>query len=401
MLEDRWSWKRFWMVVLILAATALTAFLALARGNHGTGERSLILLCSLMFAVFLVLYLEWNRIQQGIYQEKANNFKRIAYFYGAACALTVLTCYLPGELRPVILPPAMMTMALDPFTGLLCGGYFAALICLTLGEPVSALCAYLLIGMSGCVLAPYLQKKGHILWGCFMTFCATLGLLVTGSVLGEGSIWIRSFIWSLGSALLSCGGMALLFRLCNDKIEHSWEDTLKRIVRDDYELVETMRRYSRADYEHAWRVARIARGCALKIGADPGICEAAGLFYRIGRLEGKPYVRNGVALARKRGFPPEVIQILAEYNGEELLPSTLESALVHITDSVVAKFDILDKSTLSSSWNQDIIIYQTLNENSARGIYDRSGLGMNLFLLIRDYLIKEVPLYDSYHREQQ
>ena len=110
-------------------------------------------------------------------------------------------------------------------------------------------------------------------------------------------------------------------------------------------------------------------------------------------MEGEPYVENGVALAKSNHLPKEIIEILQEYNGEQKFPSTLESAIVHIVDSVVAKFDVLDKETLSSSWNQDILVYQTLNENSASGLYDKSGFSMNMFLKIRDYLIKEADLF--------
>ena len=86
-------------------------------------------------------------------------------------------------------------------------------------------------------------------------------------------------------------------------------------------------------------------------------------------------------------------EILKEYNGEKYKPSTLESAVVHIVDSVVTKFDALDKETLSSSWNQDILVYQTMNENSAAGLYDKAGFSMNMFLKIRDYLIKEAKTF--------
>ena len=146
------------------------------------------------------------------------------------------------------------------------------------------------------------------------------------------------------------------------------------------------------DYEHARKVSEIAGNCAKLVGADPEVAAAGGFYYRLGRMVGVPYVENGVALAKSNNLPREVVGILREYNGEQKLPSTLESAIVHIVDSVVAKFDVLDKTTLSSSWNQDILVYQTLNENSASGLYDKSGFSMNMFLKIRDYLIKEAAL---------
>ena len=42
-----------------------------------------------------------------------------------------------------------------------------------------------------------------------------------------------------------------------------------------------------------------------------------------------------------------------------------------------------------------MIIYQTLNELSATGIYDESGLSMNQFLKVRELLVREEIVYDN------
>ena len=100
-----------------------------------------------------------------------------------------------------------------------------------------------------------------------------------------------------------------------------------------------------------------------------------------------------MALAQADCFPPEVVSILAEYNGELRLPSTIESALVHIVDTLVTKFEILDKNTVSSTWNYEVVIYQAMNEKSSTGLYDESGLTMNQFLKIRDFFVKGEKLF--------
>lgn len=52
------------------------------------------------------------------------------------------------------------------------------------------------------------------------------------------------------------------------------------------------------------------------------------------------------------------------------------------------------KKGIESGWNNDMIIYQALNQLSQDGTYDNSGLSMNEYLRIRDYLIKENLLID-------
>ena len=98
-------------------------------------------------------------------------------------------------------------------------------------------------------------------------------------------------------------------------------------------------------------------------------------------------------IAQSNCFPREVVDILAEYNGEDALPSTRESALVHMVEALVTRFEILDKNTVSSTWNYEVVIYQTMNETSATGIYDASGLTMNQFLKIREFFVKGENLF--------
>ncbi len=75
--------------------------------------------------------------------------------------------------------------------------------------------------------------------------------------------------------------------------------------------------FSRADYSHARRVMLVAARCAAVVGADERVCSAAGMYYRIGVLEGAPLAKNGVKMAQRACFPEKVIRIIGEYNGEE------------------------------------------------------------------------------------
>jgi hypothetical protein len=109
----------------------------------------------------------------------------------------------------------------------------------------------------------------------------------------------------------------------------------------------------------------------------------------MGQWLGEPCVKNGVDKADSLCFPEEVVTILAEYYGQEKLPSTPESALVHMVDALLLKLEAMRQDFPKSQWNSDILIYQTLNEFSQSGIYDASGMSMNQFLKVREFLAKE------------
>ena len=83
-----------------------------------------------------------------------------------------------------------------------------------------------------------------------------------------------------------------------------------------------------------------------------------------------------------------MIQILSEYPGDGRLPTTVESAIVHMASTSVTKLEEEYRKAPQTEWNQSMIIYQAMNELSAKGFYDKSGMSINQFLRIRDLLAK-------------
>ncbi len=395
-LENKWSWSRFAMVLLMILDTALMTAAVLLRGDSQSGDLVFLLVTGFVFCIFMILELEYNRMERGPFDEQANNFCRIALFYSISCLITILISFLPDYARPVLLISILMTMSATPFLGLLAGCYSSVLLVCTANQSIPLLSCYLLLCVCGSVVTQYMKKKMDLFWSSFLFVTTTVVLGASFFILENGALNWMIVLYGILCGFISASFSAVLFRMWQDQMKESRMQRLDRIIDDSQELVREIKAFSQADYDHARKVSRIAGECAKKLKLDEHLMAAAGFYYRLGRLEGEPYVENGVKLAKKYHFPPELVQILGEYNGELYLPSTRESALVHIVDQVVTKFDVLDADTLSSSWNQDIVIYQTLNDSSASGLYDQSGLSMNLFLLVRDFLIKEAGLYDDH-----
>ena len=161
------------------------------------------------------------------------------------------------------------------------------------------------------------------------------------------------------------------------------------ILDDEYSLLLELKKYSLAEFEHAKKVSYLSQKCAREIGADELAAACGGLYYRIGKMIGRLEGKHAVNIAIDRSFPPAVIDILYEYLGRLRLPSSPESAIVHMTDALVTKLEVLKDETYGSDWNEDMIIYQTLNEFSNAGTYDKCGMSMNQFLKIREVLVRE------------
>src|SRR3989344_2039526 len=82
--------------------------------------------------------------------------------------------------------------------------------------------------------------------------------------------------------------------------------------------------------------AKIAKKIAEELGANVTICATGGLFHDIGKIEVEKegtHVQLGVELAKKWGFPKEIIACIAQHHEDEPF-SSIESVIVHIADAV-------------------------------------------------------------------
>lgn len=376
------------MMISGIAATVICGIL----GKLESGSRLALVFCSILFLVIFILGMEIYRLKKGWFHEKANNYVRIALSHGIYCLATIFFLFLPDYAVPILVVAVGMTIVTNSFLGVLAGIFYVVVWNISGAGSIYQLLWALLLTVCGAMMVDFLKEKENRKWAAVAMAVFILGCTIVFSYLETGKVNVNMVSYGICNGIVSVVLSLWLYQWLTKRMSHTREHELERIISEEFSLVQVVKNFSKADYTHARRVSEIARECAKVIGADPYVAAAGGFYYRIGRLEGKPYVENGVMLAKSNYFPMQVVQILSEYNGEKNLPSSVESAIVHIVDSVVAKFDILDKNTLSSSWNQDILVYQTLNENSAAGLYDKAGFSMNMFLKIRDYLIKEAEL---------
>lgn len=362
--------------------------------RHREPDRMAVLIFfGILYSVTFLAGMELYRIQKDWFYEKARDYRYIAGWYAVSCAAAVLFEYLPEYTRPVLLLAAGGAIVTNSFFGMTAGMFHAAVFAVCGQENVYMLLCDLFLLAGGCLAVTFFNEIRNRRWGIIFLFLYTFDCILVFSFIRTGQLDWNVLLGGALNGIISSVGAWILYQTLHRRLKASRKQEMERILKPEFGLVQAVSGFSKADYAHGRKVSEIARDCAGLVGADPDVAAAGGFYYRIGRMEGEPYVENGVAIARSNHLPREVVGILREYNGEQQLPSTLESAIVHIVDSVVAKFDVLDRATLSSSWNQDMLIYQTLNENSASGLYDKSGFSMNMFLKIRDYLIKEAELF--------
>lgn len=359
-----------------------------------------VLGCLVIDAVFLAVFLyllESSRSRKLLGNSMSSNYGKITKCYGVICIVAACFYFFPAFTVPAASFALFLCLVSNAEIAIACSMLLCLLLCSATGGRFYELAACCILAFTGAQMAKTMHERLYRRWGCLILFSVSVCIPELFYYLAYEGYSVRLLLWNMGFGVLSVILYAAAADRLYDQADHEEQDAYEAIIKEDYPLVKDIKSYSKAEYIHAIKTATIAGKCAAEIGANEMAAAAAGFYYRLGVLEGEPFIENGVRLAQENCFPALVVEILSEYNGELRLPSTKESAIVHMVDTCIKRIEMLNSQNLSSSWNQDMVIYQTLNEVSSTGIYDRSGVSMNQFLKIRELMVREEIGYDSKH----
>lgn len=351
-----------------------------------------ILFVILGFMPIIVFELEYERNRKMIGNNIQTTYGRVAKGFLICCILMVVISFMPAFFRPVLLLPLIMSAFGNETLGITIGLFINVLLTMTTGTNYNELLAYIIMVIIAGVLAKALKNQSYRLnIGIIFVFVCILFPNLFYYLANEEIDLTNLLICVFNGLIIAIYSIAFYPKekeVTEDEIVHFYD----HILEYDYVQVREVRAYSVSEYRHAKKVSEIAYLYAKKLNFNAELVRAAGFYYRLGRWEGNSAVESGIQKAKELCFPEELIQILSEYNGEEKLPSTPESALVHIIDGLLIKLELLEKEVGTSQWNREVLIYQTLNDFSTAGMYDESGLSINAFIKIREWLAKEEML---------
>lgn len=379
------------MIAVIFATAVLTAILSI-RGKFYTDEWICMVFLDLVFLSVFVFEMEYERGCGLISENRQTSFARVSMAYDFCAAFTAGMAFLPDVFRPVLVIPILFCAVSTPLMAVTVGLYFDILLGIVSGSGVYGLAGLCLLTLLGAVLGSALQEKKFRLWitALLFMFCVIVPAVFYELANKQMQLWV--YAGGAASGILTAFCSWFVFPALWKSGKEEVQNRLFDIVSEDFSEVKALKKFSVREYQHAVLVADIAYRCGKKMKYDAGLCLAAGFYYRLGFWVGEPYIENGVSRGKQLCFPQNVINVLEEYYGKEKLPSTQESALVHMVDVLVTKLETGGPESGKQEADREFLVYHTLNELSGTGIYDNSGMSMNQFLQVRDLLAKEEKL---------
>lgn len=171
----------------------------------------------------------------------------------------------------------------------------------------------------------------------------------------------------------------------SEKINRTSYDVL---LSEENELLIKIKERSKALYKHSILIGDLSGRAARVIGADEALARAGGYYHEVGKIVGKNYIEESLILAEEYSFPEELKLILRQHSIKHDKPTSIESAIVMISDNVASTIEYIEK-TGDHNFSPEKIIDNIFRMRMEKGTFDDSGLSVKDFKLLKEFYQKE------------
>lgn len=380
-------------IVMYLVTFALIGVTSLMKGKS-LGDIIANILISIVCITVIVFYLTKERINRVNFTRQLSCYGRIINVYWLLFIFSFILTFVPSDIRPMFIIGIVMTLVSNEYLGILFQIYLSIMMTLISTDSIEVLVFYLLSGLVGCCVAKYFVQKKNMLYAAVIMLTANLALTGILEYIQNDMINSKYIISSL---LCTFGGIvAIILALpyIYYRVDNKLKAKLLRITDPDYELIVMLRNYSKDLYEHSYRVAKLSERIAYKIGADSLLAKTGGYYHKIGKLEGRDYVKHGVEIAISYSFPQEVVDIIKQHTGRNQSPRSVEAAIVMLSDTIISAFEYLDDKQNELVYDKNMVIDQVIDTKLDKDMLDDSGLTLKMFRDIKKCFKQEENIYD-------
>lgn len=160
------------------------------------------------------------------------------------------------------------------------------------------------------------------------------------------------------------------------------------LLDENNELLLQLKKKSVFLYEHALQIGDLSCRAARAIQADETLAKAGGLYHEIGKIREGNYIEQGLEIAEEYRFPEKLKSILKQHNIKYEKPTSVEAAIVMLSDNVVSTIEYIEK-TEDYKYTRNKIIDNIFQMRMEKGTFDESSLSIKDFKILKDFYQKE------------
>lgn len=311
---------------------------------------------------------------------KENDIKKILIIYLSAAAGMAVMMFIPYEYRPCVLIFMITAYLFGVEHGVVLTLVSALAYAYLLDMDDKYLYGMVIIGITGVIAAKKITNRINLF--VYMIVFAVCAFVVNGMLdyyyLGEFDL--KTAYMANTSVIISMIAFVNIYIFTGDK-------SVKPFLSENSWMAEIIKEKSISLYYHSVEIAELAKKGADKADIDKDICYAAGICYELGRLEeSDDSVKMGIKLCAKYDLPKSIKSIIIEHGAKYRKPTTKESAVVLLAESVVTSIEYL--RTREKEVSEEKIIENVFNIRMNKGVLSNSKMTLDEYIKVKKGFIE-------------
>lgn len=323
-----------------------------------------------------------------------NNKEWAAFFciYLASFILMLYTSYISIDISefegPLFLIPMLFTLILGTETSALLNVTFSSAFFILLDANVELYFYFILFGTIACFAAAFFKNIKKMILATISLLISNILINILFQTMVYDELMINKLIMKLVMLIIDVLIACIIAIFVNKLVVLEYKkQLLVKKCSESFPPISELKNQPNDIYLHSLQVAELSVSGAKAIGSDVLIVKAGALYHEIGKYKSNDYVKSSIQIARKYNLPIQVQKIVAEHNGNKSKPSSPESSIVMLADTVISTIDRIEKSKGRIDILEEKIINNVFNIRIETGALSEAGLDLNQLFQIKKSFI--------------
>lgn len=378
MKEENNNSSRFIVPILpLLSVLVVVIFAVLKRQDTVDIIKSSLIV--LLLSSTIVFYINMQKNRYLMNKKSSKIFFTLSYIASICLAMQP---YSPNVYIFWLLGSLLIAMLIDDKLALMTCLNITILLSINSGLRPEQTIHLLIVGLLMITLSNYLKEKSSFVYASIIIISTniTLAFVINNFIFDYTYDYIKSLLVLIFILILA----HLIYKIYKSKQVDEYE----LLLSEDNELWTEIKNHSKSLYEHSKLIGDLSEKAAEKIGADPKLSKAGGRFHEVGKIRQGNYMEENLKIAEDYSFPQELRDVINEHNIMLDKPSSVESAIVMLTDHLVSTLQYISK-TKNNIYSKDKIIEQLFQIRLKKGAFDKCGLLVKDYIILKDFFIEE------------
>lgn len=327
MTENKNKWLRPLLYLYLVAITVVVSYITSNMWGRELWPNERFTVVTVATIAFLLILIGLS--------VKVESSIKLFVGYHIIVILTVLLSLMPYEYRPIMIIFMLITLFAGLDTGMISVIGISVAMSFLYGAESEYLYGTILIGAMSCFVGHFSKDR--------------LKLAISTIVLVFFSFFINGifqyyntevFDYKFGFISLSSTVIALIVFF--NVYFFVKPKSVEKFVNENSELMDEMKKKSLPLFYHSMEVGELSLAGAKALKCNERLTYGGGILHDMGKIrDGSNYVKEGLTMANEYGMPREVKAIIVENSAKHRIPTSKESAIIMLGDSVISSIEYL------------------------------------------------------------